>query len=47
LDGLQAAKEEDTKSMQELRMELRKVTNELGQLACLVETKQFEEDQKS
>ena len=44
--GYAEANEEKEKTMKELREELRKVTDELEQLACLVETERFE-DEKS
>ena len=44
--GFAEANEEKDKTMKELREELRKVTDELEQLACLVETERFE-DEKS
>jgi hypothetical protein len=44
--GYAEANEEKDKTMKELREELRKVTDELEQLACLVETERFE-DEKS
>lgn len=44
--GYAEANDEKDKTMKELREELRKVTDELEQLACLVETERFE-DEKS
>ena len=41
---LQDEKDEDEKAIQELRAELRKVTDELEKLACLVETDRFEHE---